>query len=169
MIVVLLVTNVNVGAYWIFRSGEWSETLDKEDFMGPSGFKLIDSVESGPKQVTLTLSASSSIPKNTKLTVNVAMSVPDCPGWSKEPTLYIRRTTEEILSAGGEDLKIQGGTKYSKIKENKHKLFKIQFKSERNPGWSITIPIQFKLEWKTSTLSPSSYNTKVSYTLTVKE
>lgn len=164
----LLLTAVNVGAYSIVSSGDWIRTLDKEDFIGPSGFELIDSVESGPEQVTLTLSSSSSIPKKTKLTVNVAMSVPDCSGWSRDPTLYIRRTTGENMN-GVADLKIKGGTKYSKIKENKHKLFKIQFKSERNPDWSITIPIQFKLEWKTSNLSPSRFNTTISYTLTVKE
>lgn len=150
----LLLTNINAGAYWISSSGKWSETLDRQDFMGPSGFKLIDELESDPAEVELVITSIFTTPRKWK--VNVKRSDTN---WPKALDLWIRRTGDGTISEGGT---IKHGAKYSKVKANEKKFFAGQAK------WVWGIPVQFKLQGLSSVLSPGTFSTTITYTITAQ-
>lgn len=147
-----LLTNINAGAYWIFSSGKWSETLERQDFMGPSGFKLIDELESDPAEVELVITSFRTTPQ-WKVNVKRSDTLPD------GLELYIKRTGEGTISGGGS---IEGGTDYVQVNTTEDFFFAGQAK------WVWGIPIQFKLQGLSSVLFPGTFSTTITYTITAQ-
>ena len=133
-------------AILITAPGGWSQTIGASNLTGGAGSNLIDTYQSDPAAVSITITATSG---NWGLNVKKSTSS----NWPSSLHLYIQRTSDGTGSGS-----ISGGNSYQEVMD-----FDLPFFSGN--GDRSNVPVQFELTGVSIQVPPDVYSATIQYTV----
>ncbi len=148
ILIVCLMFLIKAEAIDISVEGVWNEAIDESDLVAEAGSDLIDTYESAANAAGLTVSGCADNSDNWRVDVRRTDGV-----WDGDFTLYVKRTFD-----GEGTGSISGGLSYIEVTTADTIFF--SGADDRN-----AINLQFKLIGMSINVSPTNYNTLITYTV----